>query len=163
MKIDVNLINIKSNELLNDDFVVLIDESLNIVKERLFFYKNETEENKYYPNLIKLTDNDDNVILKNQILVDYKIVDKKVYVTCLLDIIEDKIKEHKKTLNDIYDDYKKNNDEFTSMYDKIKYGFFDFTEDDFIGAISIVLKEKYDKLTPEYNIYIKKFTLGIIK
>jgi len=156
MKIDVNLINIKSNELLNDDFVVLIDESLNIVKERLFFYKNETEENKYYPNLIKLTDNDDNVILKNQILVDYKIVDKKVYVTCLLDIIEDKIKEHKKTLNDIYDDYKKNNDEFTSMYDKIKYGFFDFTEDDFIGAISIVLKEKYDKLTPEYNIYIKK-------
>ena len=54
MKIDVKLINIKSNELLNDDFVVLIDESLNVVKERLFFYKNETDENMYYPNLIKL-------------------------------------------------------------------------------------------------------------
>ena len=156
MKIDVKLINIKSNELLNDDFVVLIDESLNVVKERLFFYKNETDENMYYPNLIKLTDNDGNIILKNQILVDYKSVEKTVYVTCLLDVLEEQLKEHKKTLNDMYDDYKKNNDEFSSMYDKIKYGFFDFTEDDFLGAISIVLKEKYDKLTPEYNIYTKK-------
>lgn len=154
MKIYANLIDTRNNNLLNDDFVVLIDESLNDLKERLFYYHDDT---KYYPNLLKLTDNNDNIIYKNQILVDYNNENKNIYVTSLLDIIDDELKKQKVTANEIYQYYKSNNsDEITKLYNMINEGYLDLTEDDLIGVICILLKDKYDNLTPEYNAYLQK-------
>lgn len=154
MKIYANLIDTRNNNLLNDNFVVLIDESLNDLKERLFYYHDDT---KYYPNLLKLTDNNDNIIYKNQILVDYNNENKNIYVTSLLDIIDDELKKQKVTANEIYQYYKSNNsDEITKLYNMINKGYLDLTEDDLIGVICILLKDKYDNLTPEYNAYLQK-------
>jgi hypothetical protein len=154
MKIYAKLIDITNNNLLNDDFVVLIDESLNDVKERLFFYQSG---NKYYPNLLKLTDKNDNIIYKNQMLADYNDENKNIYVTSLLDVIEDILKKYKKTVKEVYQDYKSNNsDDISNLFNMINIGYLDLTEDDLIGTVCILLKEKYDSITPEYNDYIKK-------
>lgn len=154
MKIYAKLIDTTNNNLLNDDFIVLIDESLNHVKERLFFYKNG---NKYYPNLLKLTDKNENIIYKNQMLTDYNDENKNIYVTSLLDVINDILKKYKKTVNDVYQDYKSNNsDDISDLFNTINEGYLDLTEDDLIGSICILLKEKQDIITPEYNDYVKK-------
>lgn len=154
MKIYANLIDIDNNNLLNDKFVVLIDESSNDVKERLFYYNDEI---KYYPNLLKLSDKNDNIIYKNQILVDYKDTNKNIYVSSLVDVLEKKLKKYNKNVNEVYQSYKSNNsDDISSLYNVLNDGYLDLTEDDIVGVISILLKEKYKNLTPEYTEYIKK-------
>jgi hypothetical protein len=135
MKIYVKLIDASNNERLNDNFVVLIDEPLKIVKERLFFHNNE---NKYYPNFLKLTrsclvqartesgskesindNNDDDIILKNQLLVNYTVKDDKIiYVNSILDTLETEI-NNDISINNLYEDYKNNNDHFTNIYNKV--------------------------------------------
>ena len=160
MKIYVKLIDASNNKQLNDTFVVLIDEPLKIVKERLFFYNNE---NKYYPNFLMLTrsrgsinDDNDDIVLKNQLLVNYTVKDDKIiYVNSILDTLETEIKNDI-SINNLYEDYKNNNDHFTNVYNKVINTYKDLTEDDFVGVIAIILHDKYNRLTPEYKNFLEE-------
>lgn len=163
MKIYVKLIDASNDKILNDKFVVLLDESSKHVKERLFMY-NSNSANKYYPNFVKLirkkgeNDIDDNtLILKNQFLTSYTIKDedKIIYVSSILDTLENDIKKTT-SITQLYTYYKNNNDNFITEYNKIIKTYNDLTQDDFVGAISIILYDKYEKLVPEYNDFLKE-------
>lgn len=101
MSITLNIYNAKNNSIISDKVVILKDENIKMIKEKIF---KEIEGIDYYPPLIKLEDNRGNLLEKNTLEIN------DIYVTNIIEDIETNYDVMdiytKKSYEDIYDKYK---------------------------------------------------------
>ena len=140
---------IKNIVLTNENFIVLKDEPIPNLKERLFFHYNQ-----YYPNFIKITDENNNVIDNESMLND------TLYITN----IEDEFEKKLSTLNvrdTVYNDILILNDnvfkqKYHDVYEKFKLEYNDLLYDDFVQLILKFKKNIKKDISQELN-YVKKY------
>lgn len=136
MSLNVIVINKNNNDIVNKDQpVILIDDNLTIVKEKLFVFNTGIS---FLPNLLKLEikngDNKFKVLTDNTSLIfalESLPKQPELYVTNIFDIIEIKY--------DILNLYKdKNSDEFDKIFNELKSEYIDLTEDDLEFIIKVI-------------------------
>lgn len=150
MHITVKLIYKKDGTTLNDNFVVLIDESLSDTKERLFFYNKN-----FYPNFIKLEDQNNEIMdgSKN-FLTNYATSDKTVYVTLLTDVIEEILKTFNLTCDMFYSMYEKDDENIETILTYLIASGYYLSRNDLLGCVISVLNDKYSIQKNEYSDFI---------
>ena len=150
MHITVKLIYKKDGTTLNDNFVVLIDESLSDTKERLFFYNKN-----FYPNFLKLEDQNNEIMdgSKN-FLTNYATSDKTVYVTLLTDVIEEILKTFNLTCDMFYSMYEKYDENIVTILTYLIASGYYLSRNDLLGCVISVLNDKYSIQKNEYSDFI---------
>lgn len=136
-----------------NDFVILIDESLSDVKERLFFY-NKT----FFPNFLRITNDTNQIIENNKFIYDYTHNNKIIYVTLLPDILEQFLNPYRLTLDMLYTAYKKEDAIIDTIVNDLKNDGYNISNYELFGALLILLNKtnKEDVLFDEFNKYMNK-------
>jgi hypothetical protein len=150
MQITVKLIYKKDNTILNDNFVVLIDESLSDTKERLFFYNKS-----FYPNFVKFEDENNGETVQidtsKRFLFNYDIPNKVLYVTLLTDVIENILSTFKLTCDMFYSLYQNDDETVDNILTYLISNGYSLSKTDLLGAVLIVLNNKFSSKKTEYN------------
>lgn len=129
MSLGIEVYDMEDNKILNRGgipFAVLSDDTVNVIKEKIFCLTSEDEDVyiKYYPNFTRIVDNSGKEIESCEIGVV-----SKMYISSIVNEIENQVS----SIFDLY--FNLNTDIFSELYDKLRLTYEDLLEEDLIFVV----------------------------